>query len=156
MTEPVHIINAVRSRGSDARDLRDAAHEACHAVELNVAVGSWDRDTIHDAIMATIGKRGGDTMMRSLQIARVIRFETTARAVERLTCQRFDIDIGDWADIAFMEAMQGAGIRLPSVDWIREQIDREVTTPQVKKLVAKIFALPDEVIVKPSRRKKRT
>lgn len=155
MIEPVHIINAVRSRGSDARDLRDAAHEACHAFELDVPDGRWDRDTIHDAIMATIGKRVSTSIIRSLQIAQVIRFETVARAVEKLVCQRFDVDIGDWADIAFMEAMQGSGIRLPSVDWVREQIARETPTPKVKKLVARICALPDEAIVKRPRRKKR-
>ncbi len=36
------IIEAVRARGNDPRDLRDAAHEAHHALEVKAK--DWDRD----------------------------------------------------------------------------------------------------------------
>lgn len=65
------IIAAVRARGSEARDLRDAAHEASHALEWGAE--SWDRESIHDS--------------RPSDLAAVLASEILARAVEGLVCE---------------------------------------------------------------------
>lgn len=155
--EAQRLVDAVRRYGNDPRDLRDAAHEACHALELDVPRGDWDRETIHEAIMLTHNRRSS-SVTRSFQLARIIGFEVTARAVERIVCDGFNVDIGDasgWMHIAYMEAMQGAGIRLPSVDWLLEQVEKAAKTDRVKKLVDRIVGLGDEKLVKPLKPAKR-
>lgn len=140
------LVDTVRRYGSDPRDLRDAAHEACHALELDVPRGDWGRETIHQAL-ATTHNRRGSAMTQALQLAAVIRFEVTARAVERIVCDRFGVDIGDakgWMNIAYMEALQGSGIRLPSVEWLAAQVEQAALTDRVKKLVEQIVGLADE------------
>ena len=68
------IIAAARARGSDARDLRDAAHEASHALEWGAE--SWDRESIHAS--------------RPSDLAAVLASEILARAVEGLVCEALD------------------------------------------------------------------
>lgn len=110
------IVAAVASRGSNPRDLRDAAHEACHALMFNVKPGTWDRETINGKIERT---RNGHAMARIMYGRRfgvMIDAEVIARAVEQVVCKRFGVDCGtveEWAHIAWMEAMQNSRILLP-------------------------------------------
>ncbi len=68
------IIAAVNAQGSNATDLRDAAHEACHALQLGL-FRDWSRLAIH--------KR-----LRGLRSAKRMSIEIVARAVEQIVCQR--------------------------------------------------------------------
>lgn len=75
------IIRAIRDRGSDADTLRDAAHEACHALEFSVPEGEWDRDSIDNYAQSAIQKKGREARVFAL------RSEILARAVEQLVCR---------------------------------------------------------------------
>jgi hypothetical protein len=93
------IVEWVRSKGSDANDLRDAAHEASHALEVKPR--RWDRESIHAKIMRR-------------PLAFKVFTELEARAVERLVCAAHGVE-HDWASfefIAFMEASK-SGVWLP-------------------------------------------
>lgn len=74
------IIRAVRDRGSDVEDLRDAAHEACHALEFSVPDGEWDRESIDSYCQAGILKNRRNARSFAL------RSEIFARAVEQVVC----------------------------------------------------------------------
>jgi hypothetical protein len=158
VTDVDAIVHAVQRYGSDADDLRDAVHEACHALEVDVPRGDWDRETIHDGIMACYRKRSS-AITRSFQLAAIIRFEVTARAVERLICAKFDVDIGDprhWANIACIEAARGVGIKLPSPDWFLEQVEKAEPTDRVQQTITRILALGTEDLTKPLQPVKKT
>jgi hypothetical protein len=92
------------SKGSDARDARDAAHEGWHGLSLQVP--HWDREEIHAAIM------------RLSPSDRVLQ-EVQARAAEWLVCEALglDYDVEGWALIAAMEAAQ-ANVSMPFEAWV--------------------------------------
>jgi hypothetical protein len=100
--KPNLIIRAVRARGSDARDLRDAAHEACHAIEADAH--SWERESIHRAVRRDLD---------------MYRAEVNARAVEQIVCRRLGVAIETvrhWAFICGMESIKfGYGFPHPEV-----------------------------------------
>ena len=156
------IVRAVQRYGSDADHLRDAAHEACHALEVDVPRGHWGRETIHEAIMSSYKKRSS-AVTRSFQLAKIISFEITARAVERIVCEKFSIDIGDpeyWAGIACIEAVKVVGVQIPSVDWFLAQVKKAESTDRVKKLIERIVALGSETVkplkpMKPMKKERR-
>lgn len=84
------IIEYVRSRGSDTSNLRDAVHEACHALEAKIE--NWDRNSIHEAMQ---------------KIPTRIPSEITARAVEQIVCSDLGVSIATietWCHIACTEA----------------------------------------------------
>lgn len=89
------IIKAIRARGSDATDLRDAAHEAHHA--LDAKAKKWDRESIHRALM----RRHRCALLRS---------EVMARAVEQIVCTRLGVDpkgdVEKWALVACLESIK--------------------------------------------------
>ena len=70
---PGAFVAAARARGSDAADVRDAAHEAVHAI-------------VHG--LPTWGRREIDRAMMALPPSRRLREEVEARAVEALVCAR--------------------------------------------------------------------
>ena len=90
------IILAVQEKGSDATDVRDAAHEMCHAFESEA--DNWSRNGIHDALKTMYGRQPGD----------LLRAEVLARAVERKVCEHFEVeyDIEHWLMMAAMETMR--------------------------------------------------
>lgn len=94
---PADIIAAIQARGSDAMDLRDAAHEAHHALVLGVPVGKWDRKTIDCYAQRAIRKNG-----RGFGLAD----ETMARAVEQLVCADFGVDCGTVERCALVASME--------------------------------------------------
>lgn len=86
------VVMAVRDRGSNAEDIRDAVHEAYHGVTASAE--RWDRQSVHDAVARCIAPalRG--------------RNELEARAAEWAACDRFGVDyaVGEWAALACLEA----------------------------------------------------
>lgn len=103
--KPADIIAAVRALGSDAGDLRDAAHEAHHALDARVPRGRWDRQTIDRAVFRMGAKRAAFS-------------EVMARAVEQLVCADLGVpcdSVEDYAAIAVLEAA-GAGLDLGSAN----------------------------------------
>lgn len=126
------IITAIQAKGNDARDLRDTAHEAHHALSTGLR-GAWDRERIHKAVM----KKGR---------AFAARNEIECRAVEQLVCRALGVDAGDleyWSMIACMEAIKGAGIRYPGVTWFVERVREAMGTDAMKKAAERVIALGD-------------
>jgi hypothetical protein len=98
------IVAAVRARGSDARDVRDAVHEAHHAITAGAA--RWDRDSIHNAVTARWpGRRGLSDRAAN---------EIECRAAEWAACDAFGIayEPESWVGIMCMEACKD-GIVVP-------------------------------------------
>lgn len=91
---PETLILAIRAHGSDATNLRDAVHEALHALDAELPKGKWDRQSIHDGV-----KRMG--------IVKAAASEAMARAVGQIVCQRLGVatkPVEHWALISAMEA----------------------------------------------------
>lgn len=125
---PEAVIAAVQARGSDPRNLRDAAHEACHAIGLNL--DCWDRESVHAAIMRL---RPSDRFAS----------EVTARAVEQVVCANFGVaidGIGRWALITCMESVKN-GVELPSVELVTRAITNALDSAIVKRRAAEIVAM---------------
>ncbi|HEY5553047.1 MAG TPA: hypothetical protein VIK52_14235 [Opitutaceae bacterium] len=77
------------------RDLRDAAHEAFHALTVNAR--NWDREKIHRALV------------RKFDRAHLWIHEMHARAVEQLVCRHFGVECGtleSWVHVSVMEAIK--------------------------------------------------
>lgn len=128
---PETLIAVIRAHGNDATNLRDAAHEAHHAIEAGVPAGKWDRETIHRYVMKM---RQGDAA----------RSEIRSRAVEQIVCRRFGVDCGTvehWAFIACMEAMK---YRIPffqSVETVVDLVTRTMATPEAEAMADAVMAL---------------
>lgn len=138
MTTPEAIIAAVRSRGSDADDLRDAAHEAYHALRAGVRPGRWGRESIHRAILR--GKRSGFLSPRH----DLASHEIGARAVEQIVCARFSVHCGaieSWAHISWMEAHKSRVLMFPPDGWIAERVREWMTKPRIIAAADEIIAL---------------
>jgi hypothetical protein len=129
--DPETLIAVIRAHGNDATNLRDAAHEAHHAIEAGVPAGKWDRETIHRYVMRM---RQGDAA----------RSEIRSRAVEQIVCRRFGVDCGTvehWSFIACMEAMK---YRIPffqSVDTVVDLVTRTMATPEAEAMADAVMAL---------------
>lgn len=126
---PEALIAAIRKRGNDATDLRDAAHEAHHALSAGVR-GPWDRESIHRAVMA-MGRAdaAGDEIM--------------ARAVEQIVCADLGVttdSIEKWAFWACMEAIK-SGIRYPSLDWFCDAVRAAMKSPEGRRAADRVMAL---------------
>lgn len=102
------LVKRVQHLGSDARDVRDAAHEACHALNACVADGQWDRETIHQHVLE-------ECPSASEQVGA----EIFARAVEWRVCDFFSVeyDLQHWAGIAFMETLKNMNLNTPIDFW---------------------------------------
>ncbi len=103
MSDTEHpFVTAVRARGNDARDIRDAAHEACHALDFKVK-GKWTRVAIDRAKPRRLGEQ--------------LMHEILARAVEQLVCRHYEYNCGSvekWAHTAQMEMLKIDRITLPA------------------------------------------
>jgi hypothetical protein len=122
VTVAERIIAAVQAKGNDARDLRDAAHEACHAIAWGVKK-KWTRDNIH----AKKPKRG------PLARSQGVFDEISARAVEQLVCA--DLGVECWtiekaATTCWFETLKNEGISLPSPQWIADCVRERMKSPQ--------------------------
>ena len=137
------IIAAIRRNGNDATDLRDAAHEACHAIEVGLK-GPWDRETIHRALSRKSGPGA------------LVIFEIRARAVEQMVCADLEVDSGGdiehWAFVACMEAAKNSRIAFPGIEWFANCVRTHMKTEECKRLRDAVIALGS----KPVTRKRRT
>jgi hypothetical protein len=122
------LVAAVRSRGSDATDARDAAHEAAHALTWSVTK-KWTRNNIH-AKKPRIRADG-------------VYDELTARAVEAIVCERLGIehDVKHWAFVMVMEMAKNEKISLPSIDWAAEGIELRMKTRMAQELADEVMTL---------------
>jgi hypothetical protein len=126
------LLSAIQSRGSDATDLRDAAHEACHALQWKVTK-RWTRDNIHAKKPKRPGFGVGD--------------EIVARAVEQLVCRELGVDCGPvskWAHVCWMETLKNERISLPTGDWLETRINEAMTGREANKLAAAVLALTEK------------
>lgn len=102
---PAAVIAAVRARGNDALDLRDATHEACHALDAGLETG-WTREAIHQALRR-----------KHSAVAELFQAEVLARAVEQIACADLGVDPGTSVEggaiIATFEAIKSG---LPYTD----------------------------------------
>lgn len=131
------IIAAIRDRGSDARDLRDAAHEAHHALFANVRK-RWTRDNVHAGVLRAARHRviaGRD--------AALVKLELDARAVEWALCDRYGLpyELDKWADIMWWETAKSMSILLPDVDQVAQAIRLTRKRAIVETWADKIVAL---------------
>jgi len=130
------IVAAVRALGSDADDLRDAAHEAVHGLLGNLT--SWGRNNIGRALVRRLGTPCGRS--------EVLSEEITARAVEAIVCERMGVahDIEHFAHITLWEALHNR-VHIPVSEaefagFVRTRMDNAET----RALADRIVALGDE------------
>ena len=130
-TKPETLIAIIRANGNDATTLRDAVHEAYHALESGTPAGKWDRETIHRYV--TKMGRG-----------RAALSEIRARAVEQIVCRRFGVDCGTvdhWAFIACMEAMKFRTPFFGDVATVIDLIKQTMATPEAETWADTVMAL---------------
>ena len=124
-------VAGVRARGSDARDVRDAAHEAYHATVAHLK-RPWERERIHQALlkMSRIKKWG---------IAGLVHEEIDARAVEQMVCVHYgvDYDAEHWAMMAAMESCKTFGTNMP-LDWWTNQISSRIDSQRLVKVATSL------------------
>ena len=108
MSDNQKLITIVQQFGSDAQDVRDAAHEACHAIDCYVPEGDWDRETIHQHVLD-----------KYLSAGEWVAAEVFARAVEWRVCEKLSIpyDLDNWAMISFMETFKNMNLMTPADFW---------------------------------------
>lgn len=113
------ILAAIQSRGSDARDIRDAVHEATHAIQCRLH-GPWERERIHTALE----RRAKHLAGKSGLVTEMVRYELQARAIEMLACERFGVayDVKNWALWCAMETAKTYRVDLGSLDVIADAI----------------------------------
>lgn len=129
------IVATAQRYGSDAKTVRDATHEACHALEANAE--RWNRDTIHEALVhANSGERW-----------RLLAAEVRARAVERRVCETLGVqyDAAKWLDIAALETMK-TGIQGVPADFWSVAVTRAMTNEHVQDMVERILKLWDQPV----------
>lgn len=125
------LLKAIRDRGSDARDLRDAAHEACHALSWSVKK-RWTRENIH----------ARKPRARALGVSD----EILARAVEQLVCQRLGVDCGSvkkWAMVCWMEMLKNERISLPMDGWLEETITTRMKSRDAARMADAVIGLAE-------------
>ncbi len=130
------IIAAVVARGNRAHetgDLRDAAHEAHHALSVGLS-GSWDRERLNRAME----RKGPSYLLRS---------EVEARAVEQLVCADLGVDPGGsvdrWALVSCMEAIKNSRLDIGPPAPIADAIRRAMRSPEVRRAADRVLALGD-------------
>lgn len=146
--KPADIIAAVRAFGSDAVDLRDAAHEAHHALDARVPRGRWDRQTIDRAVHRMGAKRAATS-------------ELMARAVEQFVCADLGVpcdSVDDYATIAVLEAA-GAGLDLGSAKdfatLVRHAMGTRVARRAAGAVKALVLAPPGDAGPRPATARRR-
>jgi len=133
------VIAAVRARGSDASDVRDAAHEAYHALQSRLR-GKWTRARIHDAVRRQ-ARRERVLGERSV----LVHHEVYARAVEQLVAAKCGVDPGSveqWALISVLEAA-GSGIQIESIEWFIGKVRKAMESTSAKTVATRILALAE-------------
>lgn len=124
------VVQAIRARGSDTNNLRDAAHEAHHAIETKVPNGKWDRDTISKAV-----KRLGPGFAAASEIA--------ARAVEQVVCERLGVACAPLPERVLTACMEAMKFREPFMDYdtAHRLVESRLKTDEVQRDADAILAL---------------
>ncbi len=141
------IIETVRKYGSDTDNLRDAAHEAHHALDSGLAKGKWQRENIHKKLLGIRLNAEHDGFGNYKRIRtplwQLIAYEMDARAVEQLVCKELDVEIKPiehWAHISFMEAMKNIQTTFPIERFILG-VNMRVEHNRVRGYVNSVLAL---------------
>jgi hypothetical protein len=116
--------------GCDATSVRDAVHEACHAIMWNLK-GEWTRDRI-DLKNPYKSRR---------KAAFAVGDEVTARAVEALVMKTLGLeyDQDKWIMMMIMETLKLDGIALPGFDWAKDAITQRMQMPHAIKMADDII-----------------
>ena len=130
-TFPEALIAECQRLGSDATDIRDAAHEACHALDAEAT--DWGREAIHESLT------------RRVHRVDLVRAEIKARAVERLVCERMGVeyDSDKWLAIAAFETIKNGIAGLP-FDFFPTAVGHAISSPGVAEMVDRVLALATE------------
>ena len=114
-----------------AADLRDAAHEACHALESDLR-GKWTRDRIHTKLTRGVFSR-----------MFLVESEIKARAVEQIVCKRLGVEtdpVDSWAAVALLEMATTFG-NAPPLDLFLATVAKRMASPTVIALAGRVIAL---------------
>jgi hypothetical protein len=133
------VVLAIRSRGSDAHDLRDAAHEATHAMQSRIR-GPWERERLHAALeRVTLRGNSNAGFIRSM-----IRHELQARAVEMLACQQYGIpyEPEKWAMWCAMETVKTYRIDVGSIADLVDAIRTVAKQSETLDLLDRVLSVP--------------
>lgn len=148
------LYDAIRAKGYTphgvSEDLRDAAHEAHHALFCRLRK-PWTRDRIHDALCKQANR------LRRLRNGELVSYELDARAVEWIICEQHGIEhsVSSWAEMTWWETSKNMNIMLPGVEWIAENVTKRKELTRIKDFAANVQALvkapskklsPDELL----------
>lgn len=128
------LVEVVQARGSDAQDPRDAAHEACHALDARLGRKPWTRALIHEGLLRA---------QKSSLIMSLVDLELRARAVERLVCEMLSTpyDSAMWLDVMMLEVLKTTGAVFPSRDWVARAVERRCGWPEMQRRATSILKL---------------
>lgn len=148
------LLAAIRARGCDAKDLRDGAHEAHHAIFVGLKK-PWTRDNIHEALIKR-ARRGRVQALRLGVNELLVRYELEARAVEWIVCERAGVeyDLDKWSHIMWMETMKNMNILLPQGDEIADAIKIAKQRPLIERAARHVIALAAEPVRTAVRRRR--
>lgn len=124
------LVALCKSKGNNASDIRDAAHEIFHAREAGSK--SWDREAVHRALTR---KMAGPAFLWI--------HELKARAIEQLVCKHFGFDCGTlehWVGISIFEALK-RGLPYAEMDISLPHTQSFLTNRHVLSEAAAIIAL---------------
>jgi hypothetical protein len=118
----------IRAMGSDAVNVRDAVHEACHAMMWGLQ-RKWTRDNIT--------KKNPYRRRPALGV----RDEITARAVEALVVRSLGLeyDQDKWLLMMVMETLKFDRIALPSHEWVKEAVTARMGTREADVLATNLI-----------------
>lgn len=121
------IVAWVRGKGSDTDNVRDAAHEASHALEFGVK--KWDRRSIDVAALRKPRPIG-------------MASEVLARAVEQLVCEALGVE-HDWPNFMFIAGMESlkVGNPMPGPDWLTKAVAAAKKSDAAQAMAARILNL---------------
>jgi hypothetical protein len=115
--------------GRTRNDVRYVAHEAAHALELEIGFGGWSSDAINDAACDNLNED-------------MVLLEANARAVEWIVCEAVGecYDAMKWATISCMEAIHNRVAHIPRPAAFLQMIENAKGTAKVKRWAKKILA----------------
>ena len=127
------IIAEVRKRGNEpiGSGLRDAAHEAFHALTVKAGPKSWQREKVHAKLV------------RKFMRAELWLHEMEARAVEQAVCKALGVECGSVEQWVFTSSMEAIKRGLPYGEYNPSlaYVERYMTTAACGEWAAKILAL---------------
>lgn len=125
------LIEICQAHGNDARNVRDAAHEAFHALVVN-AKKSWDREKVHRALK------------RKFKVPAMLWLnEMQARAVEQIVSQHFEYACAPLETRIHLSIMEAIKFQMPYGDFDTSLrcAQRYLTDPEVQQWAGRVIAL---------------